>query len=118
MSTHPDSLPPGRESGSIAGVTGAKRTWWWLVGGGLMMASGIVLMVTVGAVGCSAGGFESDGSLDAAVAACEESINAAQRNWTVGLVLLLVGLAVVAYDVGYRRGHRSGHERTSAEAAS
>jgi hypothetical protein len=38
-----------------------------------------------------------------------ESLNAGQRIWTIGAVLLLIGLATVAYDVGHRRGRRAGH---------
>jgi hypothetical protein len=101
-------------------MTGAIRNWWWLVGGALAMAVGVVLIATVGAVGtCSDFGVLYEGSAVPPVTPCQESIDTAQRNWIVGSALLLVGLATVAYDVGYRRGHRaSSRDGSGAKADS
>jgi peptidoglycan/LPS O-acetylase OafA/YrhL len=92
-------------------MTGAKRQWWWLLGGCLVLAVGVVLMspLTDGEA-CSGVAYGPDAaSVEAAGDACVESLNAGQRIWTIGAVLLLIGLATVAYDVGHRRGRRAGH---------
>ncbi len=92
-------------------MTGAKRGGGWLVGGLLVLAVGVVLVSPLtGGVACSEVAYGPDAaSVEAAGDACVESLNAAQRTWTIGAVLLLVGLATVAYDVGHRRGRRAGH---------
>ncbi len=96
-------------------MTGAIRSWWWLVGGGLAMAVAVVLIATVGVVGSCADLYY--GSSIPSVSPCQERLDAAQRNWILGSVLLLGGLTTVAYGFGYRRGRRTSRKDESVVQA-
>lgn len=91
----------------------AMRDWWWLVVGGVAVMLAVALIATVGVVDTCADLFY--GTSVPSVSPCQDRMDAAQRTWIVGTVLLLIGLATVAYGVGYRRGRRV-RQRVEADA--
>ena len=93
-------------------MTGVVRKWAWLFGVAAM-AVGVVLIVTVGAVGTCYGSIVVPDGSTMPPNPCLDSANAAQRNWILGEVLLLLGLATVAYVVGFKRGQRIGGRDSS-----
>ena len=69
------------------------------------MVVAVALIATVGVVGSCADLYY--GTSVPSKSPCQESLDAAQRNWILGSALLLGGLATVAFGLGHPRGRQA-----------
>ncbi|MFN8145930.1 MAG: hypothetical protein U0R76_00580 [Candidatus Nanopelagicales bacterium] len=97
-------------------MTGVLKDFWWLLVGAVLALVGAGLMAAVGFGGLSCAGFGT--GEPPTIDPCADVIASAERQWNAGAILFVVGLLVIAFGAGYRRGLRRGRRDQSSASVS